>query len=337
MSPPHQQHHPVVGVVPGGNNMQLLNNKEHLNKAPLTPSVHSTDGMKRRKRKPKTTASVEDRPGPVSVRPPGRNTSPPVLVQPDIAQLVDQGVRGRSNNTATTRCCLTGSYGRASLINTTGSTDCSPYRELRTRLKRRTQQQHQQREDTNTSPPPSSQQHVTVLTPQQEKMLCLKFGVSPAEAQRMYIFQQHKHLRALNQIKGEGAVLNTTAPVEGEKSRILEQIRLVQQESRDKVSPKSVKQESDTSNKPPVKPMLQLTKPTPPTEIKEEPRAQLPFTVGEPDEVPLKPSPPTDETSTRVINLRNAFQMLSDFLGMKLKKLNLASLNELRVRQLINN
>eukprot|EP00116_Pleurobrachia_bachei_P003154 sb/3463416/ len=355
MSPPH----PVVGT-PSGNNMQQLpnnsnnmqlpggggmlpnnnmtpssgggfpptnNSQDHLNKSPLTPSVHSIDqGMKRRKqRKPKTTTtvSVTDRTGPVPVRSTGRNTSPLDLVQP--ALLVDQGVRGRHH----TRCRLTGSYGRASLVNnTTGTTDSSSlYRDLRARLKRRTTTQHS--EDSPPSPP---SQHVTVLTPQQEKMLCLKFGVSPAEAQRMYIFQQHKHLRALNQIKGEGAVLNTT---DSDKSRILEQIRLVQKDGRDgKVLPKSVKQDSD--GKPPIKPMLQLTKPTPPSEIKEEPRPQLPFSVGgEGDEVPHKPSPPTDETSTRVINLRNAFQMLSDFLGMKLKKLNLASLNELRVQNIV--
>ena len=390
--------------------------KDPFDNPPLTPSMYnSLESAKRRKRRTKAEMdeikAERERVG--YNGPPIRaaNKHIPPVQQPDIGKMVDIVVRGTGTSP---HCKLVGSYGRAIIENQRDF-----YRDLVAQIKESRQKQAAADITAGpllTTPKPqlstfdkeAAKLHKklaaqelranipvhhapTVLTPQQEKMLCQKFGVTPAEAQRMYYYQQHQHMLALReqQIKAyqmqeeiEQAKSGTT---DSDKSKILEHIRLLQESSREKnsinrgIAPGmekikqednvsvSVKQQSDTiqlifqrpvnektESKEPVeqekpvikphKPMLELTKPTPPAHIKQEyikevgsdnsmsPR-ELPFAITGPDFTPsIKPcNPPTDEKTTRVINLHKAFQMLSDMLGMKLKKDNLASLNELRV------
>ena len=385
---------------------------------------------KRRKRRTKAEMdeikAERERTGYVPPPPRSTNKNIPAVVQPDIGKMVDIVVRGTDT---TLHCKLHGSYGRAVIqdqpnyyrdmvsrikqaqqqkeaaaVKASAAAKASAAvkastpapspvpspqineKDVRLHKQQSLHEQHMEKLRAHIHHPP------TVLTPQQEKILCQKFGVTPAEAQRMYYYQQHQHMLALReqQIKAyqmqEQLEHAKSSNSEVEKSKILEQIRSLQ-ESREKNCPGnqspspitldkikqeenvsvSVKQQSDSiqlifqrpivekSEKKealvePVikhhKPKLELTKPTPPIHIKQEygkdgiqdnMLRELPFAISGPDFTPaIKPcNPPTDEKTTRVINLHKAFQMLSDMLGMKLKKDNLASLNELRVSRIL--
>lgn len=396
--------------------------KDPFDQPPLTPALYnSLENAKRRKRR--TKAEMEEiraEKERIGCGPPLRAVSKniPPVVQPDIGRMVDIVVRGTGQ---TSHCKLVGSYGRAVIQN-----QHNYYRDLVTQIRQSKDQRSNRVSPRVTSPTTpivketvvketarfQKQLHVQEqslekmrsaghphhpLTLQQEKMLCQRFGVTPAEAQKMYYFQQHQHMMALREQQyktyqiQEQMEQSKLAAADMDKTKILEQIRMLQ-ESREKNSHNhgnsqqvpvdkikeedtvsvSVKQQSDSIQlifqrpekqdtkdtsmdydkpllKHPHKPKLELTRPTPPAQIKQEfskdsgdsmsPR-DAPFAITGPDYPPapaIKPcNPPTDEKTTRVINLHKAFQRLSDILGMKLKKLNLASLNELRVSQLLS-
>ena len=395
--------------------------------------AESGSASKRRKRRTKAEMdeikAERERTGYAPAPPRNTNKNIPSVVQPDIGKMVDIVVRGTNY---TSQCKLMGSYGKAVIEEqpsyyrdlvtrikqvqqqkeaaaaaaaaaaAKASAACPvPPPQIPVGLDKEVGMRMQHKQQALLHEQHLEKLHAahihhppTVLTPQQEKMLCQKFGVTPAEAQRMYYYQQHQHMMALReqQIKAyqmqEQLEHAKSGNSDVEKSKILEQIRSLQ-ESREKnslvrgaQSPSpitvdkikqeenisvSVKQQSDSIQlifqrpvvekpekkeliaeieKPVVKqkPKLELTKPTPPIHIKQEygkeaalldnvRRDQMPFSISGPDFTPaIKPcNPPTDEKTTRVINLHKAFQMLSDMLGMKLKKDNLASLNELRV------
>ena len=366
---------------PGGSAGGTPMMKDPFDSAPLTDGAL----VERRPRKRRAARPEEE----VALPPRAHNKHIPALLQPDISRHMDVVVRGAT--TTHSQPTLQGSYGRAILPN---SRDY--YRDIVARIKHARLHKPPVRPDKQVAPvhhapappaphppvahhPPATPAHhtPTVLTPQQEKMLCQRFGITPAEAQRMYYYQQALREQHVKAYVMQQEQLERAGASEPEKSKVLEQIRLLQ-ESRDKLRPSclpdkvkeetvsvSVKQQNDSiqlifqrplNEKPEPevaklnKPKLELTKPTPPVTIKQEkeqaeplprdvPRdmspRDTPFAITGPDFTSAVKScnPQTDEKTTRVINLHKAFQMLSDMLGMKLKKDNLASLNELRVSQ----
>ena len=386
---------------------------------PFTPmsnemySQYALENAKRRKRRTKAEMdeirAERERKGLPPIRHTNKNI--PTIIQPDIGNMVDIVCKGYTKKNSIE---LKGHYGHATIESVHDY-----YKDIIMKIKRKQliggksgnkvseskallndknhsdkevltsqQQALANIEKVRASLPSQHTIPQTVLTPQQEKILCQKFGVTPAEAQQMYYYQQAQHMMSLRDqqlkayhLQNQMDQARATEAGSGEKNNIVEQIRQLQ-EAREKPAKPikqeqnvsiSVKQQSDQSIqlifqrpgeednphkaspsdtlplKPYNKPMLQLTKPTPPMDIKQElldgssitsPATQkdLPFAITGPDFMPpptKSSNPPTDEKTTRVINLHKAFQMLSDMLGMKLKKDNLSSLNELRASRSI--
>ena len=336
---------------------------------PLTPSAYEG---KRRKRKTKAeTDELKNFPSRYT------NKNLPSIMQPDMKTMVDVVVRGVNKSSTS---FLRGTYGQAFLES--GPDYYSEKLKVIHNDNKIKRMADLEKKANNMKVLMLSEKMVdtsqnisqTVLTPQQEKILCQKFGVSSAEAQHLYLFQQHQTLLSISHHQEE------KSPKSESKPKVLEQIRILQ-ENREKRCNKAmldkVKQELIGANKKdsiqlifkrnelekeikseatnikdnekvppkPTRPMLELTQPVPQHNIKLEPTVMATSngrTTAESRLIPnilmsdftasLKPcNPPTDEKTTRVINLHKAFQMLSDMLGMKLKRDNIASLNELRV------